>query len=193
VPTVLPRISVVIATCRRPEWALEAIRSVAENGYPDFEVVVVDQDTSSGLEGAIRSRFGADPRFVYMRLDRAILSRARNAGVARASGEIIHFVDDDALLHPGCLQAYAEAFGSRDAAPGIVAGRLVPRWAAPRPAWLPPDREYLLGIYDRGEGLAPMPGNDLPIGANFAVRRGVAAEVGPSTSAWGSATPGRPA
>jgi GT2 family glycosyltransferase len=171
-------ISVVIATCRRPALAIEAIRSVLLDGFRELEVIVVDQDPSQDLEARIRTSFPAEPRIRYLHLERAALSAARNAGLERARGRIVHFLDDDAELVAGSLRAYAEAFATSPP-PGVVAGRLVAAWEAPRPAWFPPSREYLLGVYDRAGALAPMQEPDLPVGANFAVLRSVASEIGP--------------
>lgn len=174
-----PKVSVILPTCGREALAVECLRSILAGDFADFEVLVVDQDPARTLERTLAETFPGEGRIRFFWIDVMALDRARNEGLSRARGEILVFVDDDVEVDPGWLRAYASAFASSHA-PGAVAGRLEPRWAAGRPRWLPGDREYILGIYNRlpEQGLIPLPGDELPMGANFAVRRSVADAVG---------------
>jgi glycosyltransferase involved in cell wall biosynthesis len=174
-----PAMSIVIATCRREPFLLDCIASILRNGFQDFEIIVVDQDRARTLPAALRRRFGDEPRLVYVPLDQANLSRARNVGVEHARAEVIIFSDDDVEVSPGWLRAYADAFEACGGKPAVVGGRLDPLWLTPRPRWLPESKEYLLGIYDKHDGLDFMSEHDLPIGANFATHRKVVDAVGP--------------
>lgn len=171
------RISVVIPTCNREQLALEAIESIVRNDYPDFEVLVVDQGPKDVFLKAIVNRFPDDQRIRYFHLDYASASAARNVGLDNSTGEIVMFLDDDAVADPGCLQGYATAFSAIVPPPGLVAGRLLPLWGAPKPSWYPESRQYMLGLYSPEGGLAPMPPLDLPVSANFAVLASVANSV----------------
>ena len=177
-PPSSPRISVVIPTCRRTALLLDCIASILRNDYADFEILVVDQDPSQSLKATLAQRFGSKDWLVYLFLDVAALDRARNLGLERARGQIVVFVDDDVEVAPGWLRSYDEAFTRVQPTPGIVAGRLSPLWSGERPDWLPEEKEVLLGVYDLGGELRPMPPGDLPIGANFAVWRPAAAAAG---------------
>jgi glucosyl-dolichyl phosphate glucuronosyltransferase len=174
-----PEISVIIATCYRIDLVLDCITSILRNSFENFEILVVDQDPKKELETELLRRFNRDPRLIYLFLDQAILSRARNVGIKQARGRILVFADDDLEVGPDWLMSYISAFAAVDPPPGIVAGRLDPLWLATKPAWLPEEREYLLGLYSKnGSQPIPMPEGDLPIGANFAVLRSVVDEVG---------------
>jgi GT2 family glycosyltransferase len=175
-----PAVSVIVPTCGREALLVECLRSILAGDFADFEVVVVDQDPARSLESRLGQAFPGEGRIRCFWIDVMALDRARNEGVGRARGEVLVFVDDDVEVERGWLAAYVEAFASPQA-PGAVAGRLEPRWAGGRPGWLPGDREYILGIYNRlpGDGLTPLPEGELPVGANFAVRRSVAEAVGP--------------
>jgi glucosyl-dolichyl phosphate glucuronosyltransferase len=173
-----PAVSVIIATCGRPEFLLDCVASILRNDYQDFEIIIVDQARDRTLQAALKQRFTGEHKLVYVVLDEANLSLARNAGLEHARGEIIVFSDDDAEVEPGWLAAYVAAFEACGAQPMVVGGRLDPLWLGPRPPWLPERKEYLLGIYDRHDGLILMPEPDLPIGANFAVHRKVVDAVG---------------
>src|SRR5207247_8671847 len=98
-------------------------------------------------------------------------------GIQHARGLILVFSDDDTEVDPGWLRAHTEA-DDTCGEPAVVGGRLDPLWLVPKPGWVPARKEYLLGIYNEHQGLIPMPGTDLPIGANFAVHRKVVDAVG---------------
>jgi glycosyltransferase involved in cell wall biosynthesis len=173
-----PKVSVIIPTCGRPELLLECVASIVRNDFTDFEILVVDQDPTQGLRVKLSEKFDAVPRIVYLFLDEAALDKARNKGIEHARGDILVFIDDDVEVDVGWLGAYVNAFTGIQPPPGVVGGRLDPLWLCPRPDWYPEEKEYLLGIYQRGGELAPMPEPDLPIGANFAVLRQCVDEVG---------------
>jgi GT2 family glycosyltransferase len=173
-----PAVSVIIATCDRPQFLLDCVASILRNDYQDFEIIIVDQARERTLQAALDQRFSGENRLVYVVLNEANLSLARNAGIEHARADIIVFSDDDVEVEPGWLTAYVAAFDACGAEPVVVGGRLDPLWLGPRPRWLPERKEYLLGIYDRHDGLILMPEPDLPIGANFAVHRKVVDAVG---------------
>jgi GT2 family glycosyltransferase len=158
---------------------LDCVASILRNDFGDFEIVIIDQDRERTLQAALDRRFPGEERLVYLVLDQPHASRARNLGLQHARGDIVVFSDDDVEVEPHWLRAYVEAFAACGGEPIVVGGRLDPLWLAPKPGWLPAGREYLLGIYNRHEGLIPMPELDQPIGANFAAHRKVIDAVGP--------------
>jgi GT2 family glycosyltransferase len=178
VPSSEPVVSVIIPTCGRPQLLLDCVASILQNDVKDFEILIIDQDPGQTLQAELIRRFDGDGRLVYLFLDEASLSRARNLGIRHARGDILVFSDDDTVVAPSWLRAYLEAFDAGGPEPMIVAGRLDPLWLTPKPGWLPRNKEYLLGIYDKHEGLMLMPEGDLPIGANFATHRKVVDAVG---------------
>jgi GT2 family glycosyltransferase len=179
IPGCAPAVSVIIPTCRRPQLLLDCVDSILRNDFKNFEILIVDQDLERTLEAELARRFDGDCRIVYLFLDEASLSRARNLGIRHARGHILVFSDDDTEVAPGWLRAYVEAFEACGEQLAVVGGRLDPIWLAPKPGWVPARKEYLLGIYNEHDGLIPMPEHILPIGANFAVHRKVVDAVGP--------------
>jgi len=170
-------LGVVIATFKREALALDAIASVLAQAGPDVEVLVVDQEPRARLGAALQARFGSDPRLRYFCITTIGLSHARNFGVGNSQADVVVFLDDDAFALPGWLDGYREAFDSAFA-PAMVGGRILPEYETPLPAWFPPARMSLLGLYDVGDQLMPFPGHDLPVGANFGVRRRELLEIG---------------
>jgi glycosyltransferase involved in cell wall biosynthesis len=106
-----PGVTVVIPVFNGAGWVADAVRSVLAQRAP-CEIVVDDgstDDTPSVLDG-----FRDD--VVLNRQTNRGLSAARNAGIARATGELLLFLDADDLQPPGYLEAFVgAASAARDA------------------------------------------------------------------------------
>jgi glucosyl-dolichyl phosphate glucuronosyltransferase len=174
----IPLVSVIIPTYGRPALALDCIESVRANRYPRFEILIIDQGPDHALESSVAERFGTSTLVRYVRLAPPGLNRARNLGLREAQGEIVAFIDDDAVADQDWLEGIAAAFTEVQPTPGLVGGRLLPLWPGARPAWLPLEGEVLLGIYDIGNTGQVFPGGDLPIGANMSGNRQAILSVG---------------
>ncbi len=103
------RFSVVINTYNRGRSLRETLKALRYQTYPHFEVVVVNgpstDDTAAVLAefaGAVRA---ADCPEVH-------LSKSRNLGIDAAAGEVVAFIDDDALPEPAWLADLAAAYDS---------------------------------------------------------------------------------
>ncbi len=171
-------VSVVLATCGRQAMALECIESILANDYSEFEILVVDQDTSRTLKSELVARYGETKKIRYFFLDKKGLSRARNLGVREAQGEIVAFIDDDAIADKSWLRGIAQIFNGTDQKPAFIGGRILPIWSCLKPSWYPVEKEFLLGLYDIGDEAKLFPGSDLPIGANMAGLRQVIIDMG---------------
>ncbi len=90
-----PRISVVVCVYNGARLLGKCLESLEAVDYPDLEVIVCD-DGSTDDSGAIARAFP----FTVLSLDRLGLSRARNAGIDRATGDVVAFLDSDAFCHP---------------------------------------------------------------------------------------------
>jgi GT2 family glycosyltransferase len=172
-------VSVVIATFNRSNYLDNCLEKLLSNPYDNFEIIVVGQGTDDSTRRLISTKYAdrAD-KLRYIHTDTVGLSHARNIGWKHALGEIIAFVDDDALVVPGWVEAYARIFSETEPSPGVVGGRIVPSWEIQCPHWFPKEREFLLGTYDIGNEIQEFPDSDLPVGANFAILRSAIEEVG---------------
>jgi glycosyltransferase involved in cell wall biosynthesis len=107
-----PRFSVIIPTYGRPAFLDEAVSSVLDQTFADFECIVVDDasETPPSLPD--------DPRLKLLRRNvNAGPAAARNTGMAAATGQILAFLDDDDVWQAGRLSA-ADAGHAR--APVVV-------------------------------------------------------------------------
>lgn len=99
-----PLVSVVIPTKDRAEGVVAAVRSVLDQTYPHFQLVVVDDGSSDGTAEAL-APYCADPRVEYVRRDvPGGVSRARNEGLARARGDYVAYLDSDNTWVPEFLE-----------------------------------------------------------------------------------------
>lgn len=105
----LPRFSVIVPAYQVQAYLHECLESVLSQSCPDLELIVVD-DCSPDACGAIIDEFAArDARVLPVHLPENVgLGRARNAGVARASGDYLLFLDSDDTLTPDALRSVAD-------------------------------------------------------------------------------------
>ena len=92
-----PLISTIIPVYNGELYLGEAIKSVLEQSYPNVEIMVVD-DGSTDSTAQVSLRFGELVHYFYQ--ENAGLSAARNAGIKRAKGEYLAFLDADDLFVP---------------------------------------------------------------------------------------------
>ncbi|MHB9029582.1 MAG: glycosyltransferase family 2 protein [Candidatus Latescibacterota bacterium] len=117
-----PDISVVMCTYNRAGMlrnALASLIGLETNGKFTFEIIVVD-DASTDITSAVVSelRAGSPVPVRYIRAEGRGVARARNSGIAAASGEWIAFFDDDQLAAPDWLESL-RAFAERTGAPCV--------------------------------------------------------------------------
>lgn len=147
-PQVSRRASVVINTYNRARKLERCLATLADQTYRDFEVIVVN-GPSTDETGAVLARFAGKIHVIETRS--RVLSVSRNDGIARASGELVAFIDDDAVAHPRWLEELVTAFDGPDVG---ASGGLVYRMNGR-------DIEFRNGIIDR-EGFVrwdqPAPG-----------------------------------
>jgi glycosyltransferase involved in cell wall biosynthesis len=88
------RISTVIPAYNRADLIGETLRTVLSQSRPPAEVIVVDDGSTDGTADVVA---GFGPAVTLLRQANAGAGAARNAGFARATGDIIHFMDSDDL------------------------------------------------------------------------------------------------
>lgn len=114
-----PTISIVVNTNGRAKSLAHTLNSFRWLDYPDFEVCVVCGPTEDGTREMVRDR-AARGDLKYAECDLFNLSASRNIGIRMASGDIVAFIDDDAVPEPEWLSQLAPAFS--DPSVGAVGG-----------------------------------------------------------------------
>lgn len=120
--TTQPLISVVVPAYNQAHYLAEALQSVLEQRYTNFEIIVVD-DGSTDDTAQVAASF-SDPRVRYVFQENAGLSAARNCGLHMAKGEWISFLDSDDRFLPTKLERLAAEFVA-DGQLGLVAGQAI--------------------------------------------------------------------
>lgn len=152
-----------------------AVRAARGQLSPETDELVVVVDHNESLRDWLTDRFPEGVTVVPNREERG-LSGARNTGVAATEADVVVFLDDDAALRPGGLEAVRRAFA--DDTVVAIGGAVHPRWqSGAAPAWFPEEFGWVVGCDYRG---LPPDGSEIrnPIGAAMAVRRDALLKAG---------------
>jgi len=101
-----PAISIIIPCRNAASWLPQTLESVFHQRFSDFELLVVDDQSTDESRKILETT--DDPRIQILEGPGINASTARNAGLARARGQWIQFLDADDLLHPEKLQIQME-------------------------------------------------------------------------------------
>ena len=106
-----PLVSIIIPTFNRARFVTDAIDSCLEQTHGNCEVIVVDDGSSDGTDQVLRESYGEQIRTIRQRNQGPGI--ARNAGIAVAKGEFIHFLDADDRLHARKVELCLDVFQKR--------------------------------------------------------------------------------
>jgi GT2 family glycosyltransferase len=172
-----PAVSVVVVSRDRPDALRRCLTGLAQLQYEPFEIVVVADEAGCAA-------VGGSPHADLVKLiafDQPNISEARNLGISQAAGEVVAFIDDDAVPEPSWLKHLVAPADRPNVAAmgGFVRGRngisyqwqarSVDETGAMAPVEVNPDRITLLT--PRGNRATRTEGT------NMAVRRDVLVEM----------------
>jgi glycosyltransferase involved in cell wall biosynthesis len=129
--------SVVIPTYNRAALLPAAIASVRAQAHPALELIVVDDGSTDDTAAVLQARDDVD---VFVRQTNAGPAAARNAGIRRARGEWIGFLDSDDVWTPDALRLHAQAVAEKGVQPIVLGESRFENLdgSAPDAAQLPP-------------------------------------------------------
>lgn len=111
-----PRATVIICTRDRPRQLDVCLDAISTQQFRDFDILVVDNGDGDAVSALCRRRGVA-----CVREPVAGVTRARNRGARAARGELVAYIDDDAVAEPTWLGTLVSEF--RDAQVAAAAGR----------------------------------------------------------------------
>ncbi len=175
-------LSVIICTYNREKYIGPLLESIAANALPqsEYEIILVDNNCTDNTHQVCDAFVSAHPgiRFRYVKETEQGLSAARNKGIKEAKGDILVYVDDDALVDSHYLRDYAEWFAAH---PQTMAcgGPIMPLYETQEPKWMTPYTKALLTAWmDYGDKVRTYPKGRYPGGGNAAYRKEVFDKVG---------------
>lgn len=174
-----PQISAIICTHNRDTYLGAAIDSLLAQFAAGFEVVVVDNNSSDRTREVVEQRL-SDPRLKYVFEPILGLSVARNTGAKESRGEILAYLDDDAVACDRWLQILYSAYENNSKI-AIAGGKVTLLWpqGIQQPRWLSPGLAANLGAYDLGDSIVYIEQPGLtPRGLNYSIRRSFLNEIG---------------
>lgn len=89
-----PRVSIVVSCYNYGQYVAACLRSIQQQTFTDFEVVVVDDGSTDNSEQQIQP-FLQDARFRYVKQENGGQAKAKNRGIREARAELVAFLDAD--------------------------------------------------------------------------------------------------
>lgn len=171
------QVSVVVCTYDDDRFHdfVEAVESLFNQTYDQIEIILVIDGNESVYEKT-RRKFGEVGNLAVLNNDENRgLSYSRTRGVEQASGDIIAFIDDDAVAEPDWISELVSAYEQTDAI--AVGGPMSPEWITDRPSYLPEEYFWLIGVNheDLREPLGEVRNT---FGSNMSFRSTVFEEIG---------------
>ncbi len=175
-------VSVVVCTYNREKFLPDCLRSLAaQQAAPaTFEVLIVNNQSTDGTDDIARSFLRDHPHMQirYMVEKKKGLSHARNRGLSESLGEVVTYIDDDAIATPGFV-GHVQRFFAEHPDAAAVGGKVLARFEGPRPEWF---NRYSASLffshYDPGDQPFRYGASEYPIGCNMSIRRTILQQAG---------------
>lgn len=87
-------VSVILPTYNRSQYIREAVQSVLEQTFKDFELIIIDDGSTDNTIETVKA-FLKDKRIRYVKQENAGAAAARNRGLSMSTGNYIAFIDSD--------------------------------------------------------------------------------------------------
>lgn len=168
------KLSIVISTYNNSNSLIRTLESVVAQDADRslWECIVVNNNCTD--DTALRvSQFIEEHNSVNIKLveePKQGLSFARNCGIAKSTGEIIAFIDDDETINKEFVSAYIDLFDSHGAF--VAAGALKVCYDSQRPKWMSHYTEKMIANpLDLGKEIVTITSSITPAGGNMAFNR----------------------
>jgi glycosyltransferase involved in cell wall biosynthesis len=180
-------ISVVICTYNRATIIGDAIISVINQTIDRelVEIIIVDNGSTDNTRQVIEKYYSNNPINIHYVIEPSHgLSTARNTGASMAQGEIIAYIDDDAIAEPEWLIKLLEVYEYHKDA-WIVGGKIKINWEVQPPEWLHPAFWGFLGQLEISDCVKPIKLPERIGGGNFSIRRDALQAIGQFSTKFG--------
>lgn len=183
-------LTVIICTYNREKYIRPLLDSLVANTLPksEYEILLVDNNCQDNTRG-VCSKFAEEHpevSFKYVEEHEQGLSAAKNCGIREAGGDLVVYVDDDALVDKNYLEDYVRWFETHPQTMAL-GGPIMPLYEeGGEPQWMSPYTKALLTAWmDYGTKVRKYPKGRYPGGGNAAYRKCVFEKVGMFNTALG--------
>ena len=175
-------LTVIICTYNRAKYIGALLESIAKNDLEKkaYEIVLVDNNCTDNTREICEAFATAhkDVNFRYVIEPEQGLSAARNKGILEAKGDLLVYVDDDALVDTWYLTTICDYMSAHPEI-SAVGGPIIPLYETAEPKWMTRfTKELLCGYLYFGDQVRTFPGKRYPGGGNAAYRAEVFKLVG---------------
>jgi len=175
------KLSVIICTYNREKYILDSLVSLRNQSLikDKYEIIIVNNNSTDKTDEICR-KFVADYsmefKIIYVIETKRGLSFARNRGIMESEGEVITFIDDDAIAEPDFLLSIYD-FMIANSQVDAVGGKVIPIYGSGlEPEWLSKYTWGLVSKVDEGEKIKPFK-KKYPAGCNMTIRKKLLLEV----------------
>ncbi|ELZ13889.1 glycosyltransferase [Halovivax asiaticus JCM 14624] len=153
----------------------DAADSVLTQSYDDIELVIVVDGTEAVFDRVQDDYADRDDTVIHCNEENQGLLRSRNRGAELATGDVVAFLDDDAVADSEWVGNLVAAYEEEDAT--AVGGKMTPIWVAGNPTFLPAEFYWLVGVTHAGfaDGACEVRNT---FGSNISFRHDVFTELG---------------
>lgn len=175
-------VSIIICTYNRDKFFSEALESLIKQteNPKNFEILIVNNNSTDNTENISKEFIQQHPELEinYINEPRQGLSFARNKGIKVAKGEIIAFMDDDAIARKDYVEKIVLNF-EKYTEYGAVGGKVIPIYGdnEQEPVWM---SKYIQGVVskvDYGDKTKPF-SKKYPAGCNMVFRKEIFQKYG---------------
>lgn len=111
----MKKISIIIPAYNAEKTLRKCYESILNQSYKNFEVITVNDASPDDTLSVMTEMSKKDSRFISVDMPKGGVSRARNYGLSKATGDYIQFVDADDTLKPDMLEKMVELIEKNDA------------------------------------------------------------------------------
>lgn len=167
------KISVVICTYNRAAYITDAMESLYQQSLPKdlYEVIIANNNSTDNTQQICKAFIAShtNANFIYIEEKKQGASYARNTGATFAKGELLCFMDDDAIANPDYLEKIVHFFETHTDAGGL-GGKIIPKYIPEEPKWMSYYVASLVGNFDYATQIEVFKPGKYPLESNMIIK-----------------------
>ncbi|MCX6212090.1 MAG: glycosyltransferase [Bacteroidetes bacterium] len=174
-------LSIIICSYNRASYISDALDSLYTQtaGLDCFEAIIVDNNSTDNTAEVFAHWRAAHPHgaFIYLTESKQGASFARNTGAAKANGDWLCFMDDDAVATPDYVKNIIIHIAAKPKAVGF-GGRIIPKYVPAEPKWMSYYVSSLVGNFDYAPTACAFAPGKYPLESNMIVKKDIYEQIG---------------